>query len=77
MHKIVLCNSEKQSLADISAKLTAAREAIQTPEEKEAFPEHYLWVEQPEDIPTVLAMAPNRKPPALKKILNKCSLLRA
>ena len=25
-------------------------------------PPHYLWIEQPEDIPTVLAIAPNHKP---------------
>lgn len=75
-------------------------------EEEEEFPLHYLWIEQPEDVPTCIAVAPNRKPAvsgvcrssrgvedetmtltltpptqhtpaqALKKILNKCSLLR-
>lgn len=27
-----------------------------------AFPQHHLWIEQPEDIPTVLALAPNTRP---------------
>ncbi len=113
MHKVVLRGPEKMSLRELSEKLTAARkeyeeriakrgaEGADGKEEEEAFPDHYLWIEQPEDMPTVLAIAPNRKPPvsagprseargdtqadkdtsdylqALKKLLNKCSLLRA
>lgn len=44
-------------------------------EEEEEFPDHVLWMEQPENVPTVLALAPNHRPPLLKKVLNKCSLL--
>ncbi|KAL9940331.1 hypothetical protein V8E36_001036 [Tilletia maclaganii] len=40
------------------------------------FPRHHLWIEQPEGIPTAIAIAPNRKPATLKKLLDKCSLLR-
>ncbi|KAK0547197.1 hypothetical protein OC846_004952 [Tilletia horrida] len=44
--------------------------------EDEGFPKHHLWIEQPEGIPTAIALAPNRKPAALTKVLNKCSLFR-
>lgn len=47
---------------------------MNAPEEEE-FPDHVLWIEQPENIPTILAIAPNRRPAAIKKALNKCSLL--
>lgn len=30
---------------------------------EEEFPEHHLWIEQPENLPTCIAIAPNRKPP--------------
>ncbi|KDN35976.1 peptidyl-tRNA hydrolase II [Tilletiaria anomala UBC 951] len=75
MHKVVLQSPEKQSLQELSARLKASHDTLEGLE-KERFPDHFLWIEQPENIPTVLAIAPNRKPQALKKILNKCSLLR-
>ncbi|SNX82745.1 uncharacterized protein MEPE_01451 [Melanopsichium pennsylvanicum] len=44
--------------------------------EEEEFPQHWLWIEQPENIPTCLAIAPNRKPASLRKILRSCTLLK-
>jgi len=32
---------------------------------------HHLWIEQPEDVPTCLAVAPNRRDPRVKKALDK------
>ena len=32
---------------------------------------HHLWVEQPEDVPTCLALAPNRREARVKKALDK------
>lgn len=40
---------------------------------------HHLWVEQPEDEPTCLALAPNRKEKGVRKALDKagCRLWKA
>lgn len=54
MHKIVLQTPKNISLTDLAAQLAA--------ETDPAMPPHYLWMEQPENIPTCLAVAPNRKP---------------
>lgn len=56
MHKIVLQTPKNMSLTELSTKLyeEAAKDA--------SVPPHYLWIEQPENIPTCLAIAPNRKP---------------
>lgn len=70
MHKIVLQTPKNTTLGALAAQL---REA----EKSEPLPPHYLWLEQPENIATCLAMAPNRKPEALTRILKKCTLLRA
>jgi hypothetical protein len=32
---------------------------------------HHLWIEQPENFPTCLAVAPNRRDPKVKKALDK------
>ena len=32
---------------------------------------HHLWIEQPGNIPTYLAVAPNRRDPRVKKVLDK------
>lgn len=34
---------------------------------------HYLWIEQPENIPTCIALAPNRREKAVRRALDKCS----
>lgn len=82
MHKVVLqtpaSGKAKMDLHELSAKLTEARKVYEKAvaegkgeegEEGEEFPQHWLWVEQPENVPTCLAIAPNSKPAALKKIL--------
>ncbi|CAO1629705.1 unnamed protein product [Sympodiomycopsis kandeliae] len=73
MHKVLLQTGSKgygSDLLQLSQKLKEAQD------EDNTFPRHHLWIEQPENVPTCIAIAPNRKPAALKKILNKCSLLR-
>lgn len=78
MRKVVLQAPDGTGLRDVAAQLDAARA------ESAEVPPHYLWVEQPEDVPTCLAVAPNRKPKvssmltvqALTKVLRKCALLR-
>ena len=32
---------------------------------------HHLWIEQPENVPTCLALAPNRRDSKVKKALDK------
>ncbi|KAN0061085.1 hypothetical protein ACQY0O_006820 [Thecaphora frezii] len=78
MHKVVLQTPSdgKLGLAALSQRLSDARIHWETTGEGEEVPLHYLWIEQPENVATCIAVAPNRKPPALKKVLNKCSLLR-
>uniref|UniRef100_V5E738 peptidyl-tRNA hydrolase n=2 Tax=Kalmanozyma brasiliensis (strain GHG001) TaxID=1365824 RepID=V5E738_KALBG len=81
MHKVVLQTPKegkaKMSLQDLSEKLSEARKVYEEGgEQGEEFPKHHLWVEQPEGLATCLALAPNRKPAALKKILRPCTLLK-
>jgi peptidyl-tRNA hydrolase PTRHD1 len=40
---------------------------------------YYLWIEQPENVPTCLALAPNRKDKPVRKALDKagCRLWKA
>lgn len=71
MHKIVLRTPPGVSLSELSSRLQEARDA------SDDVPKHYLWVEQPENVPTCLAVAPNRKPDALTQVLKSCSLLRS
>lgn len=54
MHKIVLQAPKNVSLTELAAQLAA--------ETHEEMPPYYLWHEQPENVPTCLAVAPNRKP---------------
>ncbi|CAD6891766.1 unnamed protein product [Tilletia controversa] len=85
MHKVVLQAPKSGTLAELSQRLLEAQTAEVRDANEDAqtaratglqFPKHHLWIEQPEGIPTAIAIAPNRKPPALKKILDKCALLR-
>lgn len=90
MHKVVLGTAKegkgKMNLQELSQKLTDGRRAWEEAQaaakeggkerDEEEFPQHYLWIEQPENVPTCLAIAPNRKPAALKKILRSCTLLK-
>ena len=56
MRKIVLQAPDGVGLRDLAAQLDAARQ------ETEESPPYHLWIEQPENVPTCLAVAPNRKP---------------
>lgn len=69
MHKIVLQTPKNISLAALAEQLNEVGAAS-------PLPPHYLWVEEPEHLPTCLAVAPNRKPEALTRVLKKCTLLR-
>ncbi|KAI3628280.1 hypothetical protein CBS14141_002281 [Malassezia furfur] len=68
MHKIVLQTPKNTSLVALAAQLEAAGAG--------EVPPYHLWIEKPEHVPTCLAIAPNRKPEALVRILKKCTLLR-
>ncbi|SJX61447.1 uncharacterized protein SRS1_10510 [Sporisorium reilianum f. sp. reilianum] len=85
MHKVVLqtpaTGKAQMDLHQLAARLSEARKVYEEAvsagkEDEEEFPQHYLWVEQPEGVATCLAIAPNRKPAALKKILRACTLVR-
>lgn len=85
MHKVTLQTpaegKAKMTLPQLSEKLTAARAEWEktrnaASEDADEFPRHFLWIEQPENVPTCLAIAPNRKPAALKKVLRPCTLLK-
>lgn len=56
MRKIVLQTPDGVGLRELAEKLESARR------ESDATPSFHLWVEQPEDVPTCIAVAPNRKP---------------
>lgn len=86
MHKVVLqtpsSGKAKMDLHDLARKLDEARRVYEEEAgdgkegEGEEFPQHCLWIEQPENVATCLAIAPNRKPAALKKVLRACTLLK-
>ncbi|WFD34520.1 hypothetical protein MCUN1_001361 [Malassezia cuniculi] len=59
MHKVVLQAPEGVGLRDLASQLDEASK------QSEEVPAYHLWVEQPEDVPTCLAVAPNRKPKVL------------
>ncbi|EIN06795.1 peptidyl-tRNA hydrolase II [Punctularia strigosozonata HHB-11173 SS5] len=63
MRKIVMQTSSVASLTKLSNALSAATPPVP----------HHLWIEQPENEPTCVAIAPNRKEPAVKKALSKAS----
>lgn len=74
MHKVALKGPEKgeagkEGLRGLSDKLKRGREEWEQRQKsgkledgEEEFPLHHLWIEQPEDVPTCIAVAPNRKP---------------
>lgn len=63
MRKVVLQTDE--SLFDLSQRLQVAEA------NSSEFPLHHLWIEEPEHIPTVLAIAPNIRPSVSCKSLKK------
>lgn len=65
---------QEEGLEELSARLSAARteweqrkrsrgQGHEEEGEEEEFPVHTMWIEQPDNIPTCIAIAPNRKPP--------------
>ncbi|WVR09724.1 hypothetical protein IAU60_006800 [Kwoniella sp. DSM 27419] len=65
MRKVVLEVPDESTLKDIAMALDAMTNPIP----------YHIWIEQPENMPTALALIPNKRPKALKKILDdRCSL---
>jgi len=61
MRKVILQTSDASSLQRLSDLLSAASPPAP----------HHLWIEQPENIPTCLALAPNTRDSRIKKALDK------
>jgi len=78
MHKAVLQTADLASLLKLSSllssppKLTSSNNTAGDSPSEVPIP-HYLWVEQPENIPTCIALAPNRRDKAIRRALDKCS----
>ena len=62
MRKIVLQIPTNTTLEQVAEELREAGEAADAETAPEGFPRYHLWTEQPENIATCLAVAPNRKP---------------
>lgn len=65
MRKVVLKTGKGTTLEELSQKLKEAKQKADqnnTENQNQHFPQHHLWIEQPENIPTVLAIAPNNRP---------------
>ncbi|KAG9312185.1 peptidyl-tRNA hydrolase II [Chiua virens] len=64
MRKVVLQTPDTTTLQKLSVLLSGA----------EPFPIlHHIWTEQPENIPTCIALAPNRREKLIRKALDKSS----
>ncbi|TFK50976.1 peptidyl-tRNA hydrolase II [Heliocybe sulcata] len=61
MRKAVLQTANEDSLKKLANLLSSSTPPIP----------HHLWIEQPENIPTCLALAPNHRESAIKKALDK------
>jgi len=61
MRKVVLQTPDADTLTKLSALLSKANPPIA----------HHLWLEQPENVPTCIALAPNRRDGPIKKALDK------
>ncbi|WVN87739.1 uncharacterized protein L203_102934 [Cryptococcus depauperatus CBS 7841] len=61
MRKVVLEVSDESALRGITERLDAMTNPIP----------YHLWIEQPEDTPTALALIPNKRPKRLKKIMDE------
>ncbi|KIP11335.1 hypothetical protein PHLGIDRAFT_18056 [Phlebiopsis gigantea 11061_1 CR5-6] len=68
MRKAVLQTTDEKSLRRLSELLLGASPSVP----------HHMWIEQPEDVPTCIALAPNRRDNRIKKALDKagCRLWR-
>ncbi|ETW74829.1 hypothetical protein HETIRDRAFT_332418 [Heterobasidion irregulare TC 32-1] len=63
MHKVVMQTPSLVTLEKLAASLSNAEPPIP----------YHLWVEQPENVPTCLALAPNRRDKLIRKALDKSS----
>lgn len=81
MRKVVLkaptskAGSDGSSLRKLSEQLAegmriAKQARVDDGDERDAFPGHHLWIEQPEGVATVLAIAPNTRPSVSDPCLN-------
>ncbi|EPQ55174.1 peptidyl-tRNA hydrolase II [Gloeophyllum trabeum ATCC 11539] len=61
MRKAVLQTANEDSLTKLATLLSSSTPPVP----------HHLWVEQPENVPTCLALAPNRRESPIKKALDK------
>ncbi|KAI0919020.1 hypothetical protein AcW1_003493 [Taiwanofungus camphoratus] len=61
MRKVVLQTADRTSIERLSSLFSSSDPPIP----------HHLWVEHPEDVPTCLALAPNRRESRIKKALDK------
>ncbi|KAH9944750.1 peptidyl-tRNA hydrolase II [Amylocystis lapponica] len=61
MRKACITTADRASIERLSAMLSAGTPPIP----------HHLWIEQPEGVPTCLALAPNRREPGIRKALDK------
>jgi DNA polymerase IIIc chi subunit len=64
MRKVVLQTPDVSTLEKLSAALSSA--------DPSPIP-HHVWTEQPENITTCVALAPNRKEKSIRKALDKSS----
>ncbi|WWC69880.1 uncharacterized protein I206_103823 [Kwoniella pini CBS 10737] len=65
MRKVVLEVQDENALRSVISKIDEMSNTIP----------YHLWIEQPENIPTALALIPNKRPKQLKKILDEhCKL---
>jgi hypothetical protein len=67
MRKVVLQTSEP--IEELSKRLQAAASSTSS-ESGTDFPSHHLWIEEPEHVPTVLAIAPNARPSVRSNLVN-------
>lgn len=61
MHKVVLQTADRKSLEKLSTLLSSSDPPVP----------HHLWMEQPDNEPTCLALAPNRRESKIRKALDK------
>jgi len=80
MHKAVLQTADLTSLLKLSSLLSAPNSPSSNKSSNapiaglvEAPVPHHLWIEQPENIPTCIALAPNRREKSIRRALDKCS----
>ncbi|KAI0050824.1 peptidyl-tRNA hydrolase II [Auriscalpium vulgare] len=63
MRKVVMQTPSSATLQKLASSLSGADPPVP----------YHLWIEQPENVPTCLALAPNRKEKPIKKALDKAN----